>query len=186
MRSEDCKALVCFLHHVDRLKKERRRGWITKVGIRIPESVADHSWRTALLALLVGSSKGLDTPRMVGMALIHDIGEALIGDLTPEDVEEPAKKRVIEEEAVTRLTGVLPPSMQHTLTRLWQEYRDGVSREAVLVRELDKVEMALQAEEYRLEGYDEKRLEEFSAHAEAFVKDKDLLSILVALRSKTS
>ncbi|MBI4258385.1 MAG: HD domain-containing protein [Thaumarchaeota archaeon] len=177
MKPEDCTSLITFLRYAGALKKEIRRGWILKVNVRDAESVADHSWRTALLALIVAGYKGLDVERAMGMALIHDVGESVIGDLTPEDADAP-RKGVLEDEAVQRILSTLPEVVKTVLSSLWEEYKAGASSEARLVRELDKVEMALQAEEYRLDGYDASKLKEFKEYARGLVKDRDLVDLL--------
>ena len=182
MTEEEIRGFLNFLRDAGQLKKERRRGWVVKVNITDPESVADHSWRTALMALVLGGSRGLDTQRMTGMALIHDIGEAITGDLTPEDEKDRRRKREREDEAVRRLLFLLPASLRKVLTPLWDEYAQGATEEARLVRELDKVEMALQAEEYAQEGQDKKALAEFRDHSERLVRDPDLIQLLQALR----
>ena len=185
MNPEECRGVVTFLRHAGALKKEKRRGWVDKVKIANPESVADHSWRTALLALVMGSYRGLDTGRMMGMALLHDLSEAVTGDLTPMEVGR-AEKRGREEEAMRSLLSNLPSPMLEVLTGLWEEYREGASREAELVRELDKVEMALQADEYRREGYDAQLLNEFQVHAERLVEDRALVDLLDSLKTLSS
>jgi HD superfamily phosphodiesterase len=72
MTGED--GLVKVLKTAGRLKKEMRRGWVVKAGIPNPESVADHTFRTVLLAMLLGDSRHFDTEKMMRMALIHDLG----------------------------------------------------------------------------------------------------------------
>ncbi|MEM3032072.1 MAG: HD domain-containing protein, partial [Nitrososphaerota archaeon] len=63
------------------LKRVERRGWV-EAGLRDVESVADHSFSLALLAMTYAAAKGLNIYRAVGMALLHDLAEAYTGDLT--------------------------------------------------------------------------------------------------------
>ena len=182
MQPEDLPGFLDFLREAGRLKKERRRGWVVKVKVTDAESVADHSWRTALMALILGGSRGLDTQRMTAMALIHDLSEAVTGDLTPEDEQDPRRKRELADEAFQRLLSLLPASMRSNLALLWQEYQQSTTEEAQLVRELDKVEMALQAEEYGREGYNKAALAEFLSHSERSVRDRELIQLLHVLR----
>ena len=74
--------LIEFISEVGRLKRLPRTGWVES-GVPDPESVADHSFRVALLTLVLADLKGLDALKAVRMALIHDLGEAETGDLTP-------------------------------------------------------------------------------------------------------
>ncbi len=132
------------------LKRLRRAGWI-RVGIPEPESVADHSFRLALMALLFGSRLGLNVEKMVHLALIHDLAEARTGDLTPADRVTSSEKRERERVAFGQIVEKLPEGL--VLDDLWREYESEASPEARIVRQLDKLEMALQALEYeRLYG----------------------------------
>ena len=71
--------LARFFVRSGRLKAERRRGWVKKLGLNNPESVADHSYRTALMAMVISDSRGLDTVKAVRLALLHDLPEAIVG-----------------------------------------------------------------------------------------------------------
>src|SRR5579884_3285114 len=137
--------LLPVLDAAGALKRLRRAGWI-RVGIPEPESVADHSFRLALMALLFGSRLGLNVEKMVHMALIHDLAEARTGDLTPGDRVTSTEKQERERVAFGQIVERLPEGS--ALDDLWREYESGASREARIVRQLDKLEMALQALEY--------------------------------------
>ena len=175
---EEGEGLVRTLKLSGRLKKEHRRGWVIKVGIPDPESVADHSFRTALIAMLLGDSRGLDTGKMMRMALIHDLGEAIIGDLTPLDTAKLETKKHDETEAIEEIFSTLPKQLREKYLHLWRELRDGSSEEAKLVSDADKLEMALQASEYEKEGYPKEMLSEFKASAIKRIYDKEILNII--------
>jgi len=163
--------LLDFLECAGRLKRLSRKGWIDR-GVADPESVADHSYRLALLALLVGSlQRGLEVSRAVVLALVHDLPEALAGDLTPFDREleagtDPgqlfrrrpayapdfeAEKAARERAALHQMVAGLPDPLARLLWEAWEEYETGRTEEARLVRQLDKLETAVQAVEYRAE-----------------------------------
>jgi len=72
--------IVDFVQKAGLLKKVKRSGWISWVGIERPESVADHSFRSAILAMCIADLKGLNTEKLMRMLLLHDIHEAIIGD----------------------------------------------------------------------------------------------------------
>jgi 5'-deoxynucleotidase YfbR-like HD superfamily hydrolase len=72
-----------FLKIAGMLKRTPRTGWV-EVSIYQPESVADHTFRTAILSMLYADIEGLDPLKLLRMALIHDLPEALTGDLTPD------------------------------------------------------------------------------------------------------
>ena len=137
--------LLAVLTDVGRLKTLRRAGWV-RSGVEEPESVADHSYRLAMLALLIAPRLGLDIDRLVRLALLHDLAEARIGDLTPADRVAPADKAAREDAAFSEIVSGLSESK--ALVELWRDYETGGTPEARIVRQLDKLEMALQALEY--------------------------------------
>lgn len=129
------------------LKEVARQGWIDKAGIGRPESVADHSYATALAAAAVGDCSGLDALRMVRMALLHDLAESITGDIVPGAM--PAgRKAGIERAAMDRILGGLPEPLRGAYGEAWAEFEEGRTAEAAMVRELDKIEMAGQAAAY--------------------------------------
>lgn len=149
-----------FLRKALKLKGVKRRGWV-KAGVRSPESVADHTYGLALLSMVVGDLEGLNVEKLLRLALIHDLEEAVVGDLTPEEKEGIPGLRGLEEGAVRRLLSSLPEGLKRRYYELWIEYRDGSSREAKLVKQLDRAEMLLQALIYELGGLDPKKLQGF-------------------------
>ncbi len=158
-----------FFDLVGRLKALRRQGWIDR-GVREPESVADHSFRLALMAwLLAQEQPSLDAGRAAVLALAHDVAEALAGDRTPFDaalrtgaererlfrqrpVYDPAaeaEKTAAERAALREMAAMLPEAIGAALIAAWEEYEAAETPEARFVRQLDKLETVLQALEYR-------------------------------------
>ena len=157
------------------LKEVARRGWI-HAGVGAPESVAAHAYRVALLALLLGDRGHGDPLRLVRMALAHDLPEAITGDPIPADGLEPAEKRRREAEAWPAIGG--DPSLE----RAWRAYAGGADAEALLVRDLDKIEMAMQAIAYRRSvGIDPAP---FLADAEAGIATEPGRALLRAVREE--
>jgi len=137
--------LIEVLNAAGALKRVQRAGWV-RVGVPRPESVADHSYRVALMAVLFGPRLGLDVEKMMRLALFHDLAEARVGDVTPVDGMSGAEKHARERTAFAEIVGGLPEGP--SLDDLWGEYEAGGSPEARVVRQLDKLEMVLQALEY--------------------------------------
>ena len=153
--------LIEFLSNVGKLKEIHRTGWVES-GVEEPESVADHSFRTAVLAMLLADLQGLDSGKAAKMALLHDLAEVSTGDLTPEDKRQRDPAYLTEEEeAMDRLLSKLPRDVAARYKALWDEFRRGSSPEARVVAQADKVEMLLQASEYEGGGVDPSRLERF-------------------------
>ena len=126
-----------------------------------PESVADHSYRTALLAMLLADAKGLDTLGTVRMALLHDVAEAIVGDLTPRQKEEKTEWRREESEAFGEIIGKLPSEIAAGYLTIIDEYLLGSSPESMLVHAADKLEMLLQVHEYEACGVEASKLMRF-------------------------
>lgn len=128
-----------------------RTGWVRR-GVPAPESVADHSHRVALAALVAAAGRpGYDASRAVAIALAHDIAEAVVGDIAPSDGVPKSVKAAKEAAAIDHMTSLLggpDTTAGATIAALWAEYEAGETPEARLVKDCDKVEMILQAAEY--------------------------------------
>lgn len=145
MNDREIEGLLTILTAAGALKRLPRAGWV-RVGLPDPESVADHSFRLAILAVLFGPRLGLNTEKLLRIALLHDLAEAQVGDLTPVDQVTAEEKRTREMLAFAAIVAELPEG--EGLLDLWREYEDGASAEARIAQQLDKLEMALQALEY--------------------------------------
>lgn len=141
------------------LKLLPRTGWLQR-GQRDPESIAEHSYAVAALALLVGDlHPELNRGRLLAIALLHDIAEALVGDLpaSARRLFGAEAKRAAERRAMQELFAGLPTADEYLA--LWEEYTRGGSPEARLVKALDHVEMLAQALAYERAG--SRALDEF-------------------------
>ncbi len=174
----DSRSLLQFFIMSGRLKAELRRGWVKKLGMEHPESVADHSFRTALLAMVVSDLRGLDAAKAMRLALLHDLPEAIVGDAMPEERSGPRKIKS-ETKAMKEIVSELPEGLRAVYGAAWQEFVEGKSEEARLVSQLDKLEMAIQAWEYVNELGDPSLAREFWDSAKAQVSDKTLLELLM-------
>lgn len=142
---------IDFLTLCHRLKSTKRKGWINH-GIKGPESIADHMYRMALMALIVGDLPGVNRERCIKIAIVHDIAEAIVGDITPSDGVPKEEKSRRERAALNDMCRVLGGGMRaEEIKALWAEYENNSSLEANLVKDFDKVEMILQALEYETE-----------------------------------
>lgn len=154
---------VIALHRqVARLKELTRRGWVAR-GVPSPESVAEHSFGVCTLALLFADHLGLDRGRLLAMAALHDLCEAVCGDVIPADGVEPATKLCRERAAMEQVLGEL--SNAGELLDLWLDMAQGRTHEGRLIKDLDTLEMVLQADHY--EARDGRDLEEFFRSGEA-------------------
>ncbi len=179
--------LVQFWEFAARLKSEPRRGWLKKLRLQRNESVADHSFALSLLCLFEGERRGYNVERLLKLALLHDLEEAITGDLTPQDKESRGENIVRTQKISAReqLLSHFPRENQRAYRELWSELENERSKEAQLVHELDKLEMALQANEYARGGIEAAKLKEFYESSMAAIKDPKLKRLLDEISSKT-
>ncbi len=126
--------------------KTNTRHCFTEPGRK--ESIADHSWRTALMALLLTGEeefRDVDMDRVIRMCLIHDLGEAVTGDI-PSFLKTTADEAT-EEEAVERLLAPLPEALRLEFTGLFREMEELATPEARLFKVIDKLEAVIQHNE---------------------------------------
>jgi len=130
-----------FLFEVGMLKRTPRSGWqFLGTG---SESVAEHVYRTTMIAFVLGRLDGrVDTEKVLRLALAHDLPEARTGDLNYVN-----QKYVTADEAKAAddMTRGLP--FGEELRELMAEYRDETSPEAILVHDADQLEMLLELKE---------------------------------------
>jgi len=175
--------LFDFFYLVSELKRVPRKGWIRKVGIEHPESVADHSYATAIMAMVFSDSQKLDTEKILKMSLLHDLAESITGDFMPEEISKENKK-VAEGDAMKEIFSKLPDNLAVQYDKVWQEYIQANTKESILLHEIDKLEMAIQAVKYSSEGFSNEKLSLFVDSAKKEIKSKELLDILDTLSYK--
>jgi putative hydrolase of HD superfamily len=164
MHEHVAPALMALYSRVATLKLLPRTGWLQR-GVALPESIAEHSFGVATLALLVGADlPGLDRGRLLAIALLHDLAEVVLGDLpaSARRLFGAHAKHAAERTALEELFAQLPD--QHDYLALWDEYATASSAEARLVKELDRIEMLMQALLYERAG--NRNLGEFWADAD--------------------
>ncbi|HZW56319.1 MAG TPA: HD domain-containing protein [Nitrososphaerales archaeon] len=166
-----------------KLKTTKRTGWYRKVGIEECESVADHSYRTALIACALSEEMGLDSGKVARMCLLHDLAESQIGDLMPEEKNSFADHRESEDRAMRSILGTLPNRVKKRFLSDWKELLANKTSEARLSWQVDKMEMGLQSIEYVALGYDKVRLSEFSRGRELPKKMQRILGSYMPQRN---
>jgi len=137
--------LLDFLLLAGKLKTIPRSGWVES-GVENPESVADHSFLTALIAMVLSDSMGLDSCKVMHMALLHDLAEAVTGDITPKHKK--ANHHEYENQAMEKILSVFDKLQREKYWETWIEFQRNETPEAVLVHDSDKIDMVLQALEY--------------------------------------
>lgn len=158
---EQIDGVLDFLQKAEGLKSALRYGKTTS-GRR--ESAAEHSWRVTLMTFVVADELGLDIDvcRAIKMAVVHDIAEALTGDIDFVRISDgevtKEEKRDAENEAITDLGETLSVTSGNELYSLWKEYEAGQTETARYVRAIDKLETLSQLVENGYETYDRPEL----------------------------
>jgi len=176
--------LIEFAFEYSHLKNLYRQGWLKE---NIPEhkceSVADHSFGVAILSMILCEEyfPELDISKVMKLALIHEVGEILAGDITPHDKITKEKKYEMEREAIVKIFEGFPTPKKYL--SLWEEFEENKTSEAKFVKQIDKLEMVLQASVYERET--KKDLNCFYESVKDQLKEpkvKQILDELVLLR----
>ncbi|KAG9192510.1 hypothetical protein G6011_11244 [Alternaria panax] len=165
--AEHTDSPVPFFHLLERLKTTKRAGW-QRFHIADGESISDHMYRMSILTMMAPASLSskLDVARCCRMAVIHDMAEALVGDITPVDGVSKEEKSRREAETMdyicTTLLGKFNGGLNgQDIRAIWQEYEDSKTPESHFVHDIDKIELLLQMVEYERQSNCERDLGEF-------------------------
>lgn len=180
------KELIRFGKIVGQLKKIARKGWVSWAGVKNPESVADHIFRCAILAMCLSDLRGLNTEKIVRMMLLHDLHEALIGDYDYFDRKRIGQTKIKrnQRQAIKNIFSDLPKTINEKYRLLAEEYHRQESKEAKFVRQIDQIEMMMQALEYEEEGYDKRKLQPFWDDVQEKLQNPDLKKIFELLKKE--
>ena len=142
MDIQSIKGRIAFLQEAKRLKSVLRSAH-TSTGRA--ESTAEHTWRLCLMAMAFESElSGLDMLKILKMCIVHDLGEAIHGDIPAIEKSQHPDKSAQEMADLLHLTRSLGEVDRSSILALWQEYEDAASPEAKAVKALDKLETILQ------------------------------------------
>lgn len=148
---DDLRPVIDFFGEAGLLKHVKRSGWWV-AGIKDPESVAEHSFRCAVMAYYIAHREGVDVHRAMTMALFNDIHEARINDLHKMghyyiDFKAAEKKVFCDQVAP------MHADVKKDMTELREEYEKQVTPESLVARDADILECLIQAKEYYDNGY---------------------------------
>jgi putative hydrolase of HD superfamily len=146
-----------FSKFVGKLKRVKRTGWV-RSGVDDAESVADHMFRMAWMAMSIGQDvQGVDVQKAIKMALVHDLAEAKVGDLVivgekeRQDKITKAEKAKMELEVMTNISQEVGGDFGKEVLDLFNEFEAQETPTAKFLGDLDKLEMIIQCEEYEVE-----------------------------------
>jgi putative hydrolase of HD superfamily len=143
-------ATARLIYETGLLKLSKRTGWWL-CGVKDPESIAEHSFRTAIIAGLLAGMEGADPARATFLAVWHDTQETRVGDipyLGRRYLQAASNERVTEDQ-----TAGLPPALAQQLRALIHDYENSDSPEVDCAHDADKLECLFQAIEYRDSGH---------------------------------
>ncbi|KAJ5739499.1 HD domain-containing protein [Penicillium manginii] len=152
---ENTTSPIPFFHLLERLKTTKREGW-RRFGIN-GESISDHMYRMSIMTMFAPPelASRLNIPHCTKMALVHDMAESLVGDITPVDVhitkaEKASREAAVMDYITTSLLGQVPGGAlsAQEIKRVFEEYEENVTLEAQFVHDIDKMELLLQMVEY--------------------------------------
>lgn len=186
---ENSTSPIPFFHLIERLKTTKREGW-RRFGIN-GESISDHMYRMSIMTMFAPPelASKINIPHCTKMALIHDMAESLVGDITPVDTHITKAEKARREAAVMdyiteNLLGKVPGASlsAQEMKGVFEEYEENKTLEANFVHDIDKMELLLQMVEYErshkvdlteFEGVISRvQLPEIKAWAEDVVKER--------------
>jgi len=172
--------ILDFFKTAANLKKISRQGWIDKLSLENPESVADHSYSMAVISMVISDLENYNSEKIIKMVLLHDLAESKIGDYTPEQLSN-EKKNKLENNAFNEIIKNLPDLIKLQYLQIWQEYQENTSLESKLVHQIDKLEMVLQAKIYEKDGHSKEKLESFFESAKIDITDPKLKELFTKI-----
>ncbi|XP_065719670.1 5'-deoxynucleotidase HDDC2 isoform X2 [Drosophila suzukii] len=128
------------------LKHTKRTGWVLR-DVNDCESISGHMYRMSMLTFLLDGSEGLNQIRCMELALVHDLAESLVGDITPFCGVSKDEKRAMEFKAMEDICKLIEPRGKRIM-ELFEEYEHGETAESKFVKDLDRLDMVMQAFEY--------------------------------------
>ena len=168
------REMLQILHIAERLKDTLRHSW-TSQGRR--ESVAEHSWRLALMACLIRDEfPEADWEKVLTMAVLHDMGECFTGDIPA--FYKTDSDRKIEDQALEHWCSGLSQPLGEKLAELFREMESLSTVEARIVKALDKLEVLIQHNEADLSTWIDVEYERNLVHADKYVEFSDFMARL--------
>ncbi len=190
--------IIETLMKIYKLKELRREGWFID-GVKNGESIASHIFGTAFLILVLGKGrKDIDLEKALEIALVHDIAESETGDIIEDYKVEYHKKKFSKDikggyhgishkekfELEKRIIEEFANKIgKKEIVDLWEEFESGKTKEAVFVRSLDKLDMALQALIYEKKKAAKNDISHYFENATNTIKDPDIMRILKEILS---
>ncbi|XP_070494644.1 5'-deoxynucleotidase HDDC2 [Chironomus tepperi] len=151
---------VKFLELVGNCKQIKRTGWVLR-NVDDPETISGHMYRMSVMSFIIPKDSAIDRVKCMKLALIHDLAESIVGDITPYCGISREEKRLREHNAMLEICSLLDKSCSEEVLKLFEEYENQETDEAQLVKDFDLYDMILQAYEYEKRDQAPNKYEEF-------------------------
>lgn len=172
--------MLSFFKLLGKLKHLPRAGWV-RHNVPQPETVACHMYRMAIMSFFLDDASSSSTKnenfsqiKCIKMALVHDMAECIVGDITPHDGISEEEKFRRENETMKHIQSLVPEKIGRELYQLWREYEAQETAEAKAVKDLDKFDMIMQAYEYETDSASSMSSTKKKSLQEFFVSAKDV------------
>ncbi len=154
MSSVNLQAILDVLHEAEGLKRLLRHSWLSDGR---QESVAEHTWRMAFMAILLHSEleEPVDIGKVLEMIIVHDVAEIRAGDFHAFRTV-PANKAELELSALRNIVQKIDSKKGERIINLWQEFEERKTSEAKFAQALDKLEVLIQHNEADISTWEEK------------------------------
>jgi putative hydrolase of HD superfamily len=150
MTSDELAGAVRYLFELGMLKRAKRTGWWI-AGVKDPETIAEHSFRTAILGSMLAAMEGVDAARTGLLCLYHDTQETRVGDIPR--IGRRYLTAAGNESVTADQVAAAPTAVSQMIASVVAEYEGADTPEAIVARDADKLECLIQAVEYRHQGY---------------------------------
>ena len=153
MNKKENTKLLNFIAEAGMLKRVRRSGWWV-LGIKDAETVAEHSFRCAVIGYIIAKRENIAPYKVLLMTLFNDMHEARINDLHKMS-QRYINLRKAEDKAFKEQIGFLPKAIKGELSDMYKEYKKQNTKESLIARDADILECLIQAKEYEEYGFKE-------------------------------
>ena len=149
----EIKNVTNFIFELNQLKRQKHSGWIL-AGVANPPSIAEHELRAAQIGYILACMEGNANPDKVAtMLIIHDNGEARIGDQNKIAARYVDKKQP-EADAFNEQIEGLGEIVEQKWKEYFNEFENRSTQEGIIAKDADWIETAFQAKEYLDLGYE--------------------------------
>ncbi|XP_023020433.1 5'-deoxynucleotidase HDDC2 [Leptinotarsa decemlineata] len=185
MESLNPEEVLKFLDLVTNLKHFSRRGWAV-CEIKNHEQIAGHMYAMGIMTFLLGDDSKLDRFKCLQLALVHDLAECIVGDITPHDNISEDTKHAMEDEAMKELTTHVGSKIGSLIYNLYKEYEAKETPEAKFVKDLDRFDLLFTAAHYEKRDDTPKKLQEFFDSTEGKFQHPFIQELVKTLEQRRS